>query len=190
MSSWPLRARQGVGAVAAAMAISMLAACSKRSGEPPPRVIAIARSEMPAPTRAFTRRMPVPPGIDPELVGDCNLESVDGRAFGDPPAVVRQGEMLRLEGWAFVRAMDGEASEVHAVLLADGSSSWYVAPASLGAVRTDVAALFHLGVRNRVGFDVAALLDLPPGDYKLLLHLARQGRHFLCDNGRRLRVIQ
>lgn len=138
---------------------------------------------------------PMPEGFlggNPVLSAGCNLESQDGKPWGQEAVVLARAVPVQAVGWV-VDARLGRVPDVvylRAEAEEGGAGSW-VAPLRPVLERPDVVS--YLGGNAaflRAGFSGAVNVQaLPAGTYRLHLVHNIDGRATLCDNGRRI-VVQ
>jgi hypothetical protein len=124
-----------------------------------------------------------------QQVATCNLERIDGAAFGDSGSAVNAKADFVVSGYA----IDAEHELVPTNLrlravAADGTI--HEAALRTGFERPDVPVYFRIGGwARRSGFEgKLSAASLRPGDYRLYLAFAQDATLYACDNGRRLRI--
>ncbi|MDR7135218.1 hypothetical protein J2X06_002427 [Lysobacter niastensis] len=161
-------------AVAVAMA---LVACNEPAIQVPEvstAVAALASADLAAPLE------PAP--------GSCNIEAVDGVAFGDVPLqTVRQTVVIG--GWLHSEYSHGSDIQASLRLVgADGAQTWSREIVAWSA-RPDVMAARGEDYRSLPGFQQAMDLGpLAPGKYRLVVVFSDSGSTYVCDKGREVQL--
>jgi hypothetical protein len=126
-----------------------------------------------------------PPQIVSPLA-NCNLEAVDGQAFGSAASILQSGRVITFKGWLDAA---GVANPVYRMRFdSDGSGHHLQAALSLTEQRADVAAA-HPGALLLSGFSLTLPSGaLPAGLYHVYLAVESGGKTYVCDSGRHIDV--
>lgn len=116
---------------------------------------------------------------------NCNLEALDGTAFGGEPeyAPADKGK-ITLGGW--LGASSGEGVPAEPLLLLMLNERVWTLPIAYNVDRSDVAAHTGKAALQHSGFNITFdATSLPNGVYRAVL---ADGMTSYCDNGRRLKL--
>lgn len=183
------RCRLAMG-VALCLVLPVLNGCQEPSGQS-----ASSAPVASAPASSVPAAQGVPPvGVvayqPPQTVSplaNCNLEAVNGQAFGSAASTVQSGRATIFKGW-----LDGAgiASPVYRMRFdSDDSGDHLQAPLSLTEQRADVASV-HPGAPLLSGFSLTLPRDaLSPGSYHVYLAVDSGGKTYVCDSGRHIDAI-
>jgi hypothetical protein len=121
------------------------------------------------------------------LGGKCNMETVNGAAWGADVVDVNPGMALVVTGWA----VDGER-KMHpqnvSFRVQDAAGKEYYAVADIVS-RQDVAEFFKEDYFSKGGYKVVVDLSaLPGGTYSAMIVMDVGGKSILCASGRSFRV--
>lgn len=119
-------------------------------------------------------------------LANCNLETVDGQAFGSAASTLQSDRVSTFKGWLDTA---GVANPVYRMRFdSDDSGHHLQAPLSLTEQRADVAAA-HPGAPLISGFSLTLPSDaLSPGSYHVYLAVESGGKTYVCDSGRHIDV--
>lgn len=123
-----------------------------------------------------------------ESVGSCNIEMLNDQAATEKPWELPLNSRLRLDGWVVDESNPKRAPEQLFIVLQDvASGSRWNARVSSRFPRPDVVKAKNSALMSgfRAGFDI---LNLPRGEYRVLLAFWQDGPLKLCDVGRRVLV--
>ncbi len=117
------------------------------------------------------------------LGGKCNMETVNGMAWGAEVVDVDPGMALKVTGWA----VDGER-KMHpqniSFRVQDAAGKEYYAVADMVS-RQDVAEFFKEDYYSKGGYKVVVDLSaLPAGHYSAMVVMDVGGKSILCASGR------
>lgn len=131
----------------------------------------------------YTGNMPLVPARH------CNIERLDGVPFGpEVRQLSRSG--FELSGWVVDQGKSSVPADAHIWLEKKGDPRIWSIPLGLTIDRPDVMKnQGNIPGYLRSGFTVnITASSLPAGEYHLLIQYPSDGRAFVCDNGRLLRV--
>lgn len=94
----------------------------------------------------------------------CFIDQVNGKPLAEQSINVRSGQMLSFSGWAFSEA-DGAQPNVYVQLV--GPALTYTALAQKRTARPDVNQYFKLDVTWNTGFELEAVQNIEPGEYRI-----------------------
>lgn len=130
------------------------------------------------------RRVALVPGLR------CNLERVNGTRFEGKPITVSKSGMVRFAGWMADADAKQVPPEFDLRLVNTANQRVWKATARTGGARSDVQTLLG-GDAAFAATGYALELDptqLPDGTYRLYSVLQKDGKAFVCDNGRAVTV--
>lgn len=117
---------------------------------------------------------------------NCNLETVDGQAFGSGVLALQSDHANVFKGWLDAA---GIANPIYRLRFDSADFNRHLqAPLSLTEQRPDVAAA-HPGASMASGFDLELPSGaLPVGSYHVYLAVESGGKAYVCDSGRHIDV--
>lgn len=189
---------QNLKAFLAIGAIVLAAGCSRQSGGSPDDAIGLGEpapaattpaEPAPASTTASPTAVAAGNGEIARVVETCNLEQVNGQAFGSTPSQASKAQPVAVNGWVVDKEAGPAAIEAELRLINSATEATYAVPL-VPAARDDVATSFGLDPATAkpgfsATFDAAAL---PAGDYKLYLVVRSDKGAASCDNGRAITI--
>lgn len=121
--------------------------------------------------------------------GKCNLESVNGKLFGEEPHAIEAGSVLTMQGWALCESIDHLPIAVW-IRLTGPTGEKFFALAQSGIPRPDVQK--HFDLRDKLigsGFRLAAQMqEIEKGTYAVELLIKSPSNWHVCNSGRRILV--
>ena len=167
--------------------LAALALASCREAQVPPSPPAAA-AQAPAGAMAEPEATPPPRGEFTPMAAVCNIESIDdqsGEALSGP---VRVSGNSTVSGWRALVSGDGAMAPAWLRASRDDGSLAFQAVLPGTEDRPDVAELLGNPATLRSGFRKVAILDLPPGNYRLEIVFSSGDGWVRCAHERTLLV--
>jgi hypothetical protein len=122
-------------------------------------------------------------------MASCNFEQIDGQPFADAPLQVQKDADFVVTGFAYDATREVVPSDLRLRAIGPDGAAWE-APVRGRLDRPDVTTYFKLGDWARAsGFEqLVSGKGIAPGEYRMVLVFAADGKQFSCDNGRRVVV--
>jgi hypothetical protein len=194
MTSMPVSRPGRVLATGLAVAIlAALAACKPTeptAATPPPAAEAPAAAPAgPAPVVAGVLAS-APLEVDRNEITTCNIEAIDGTHFAGAPLPVPAGGKFLVGGFLFDATTESVPDNLVLRVVAPGQTEAWETPIEGRMDRPGLPEFLKVGAwALPSGFmqDVQ-VGDLPPGRYHIEVSYERDGKRYVCDNGRDIEV--
>jgi hypothetical protein len=189
--------RRVLVAILSAAIATVLAACQPTDPAATPAAAA------PAPAPAAPASEPAPPvdvagvfasaplDIEREAITTCNIEAVDSRHFAGEPIEVSSGGSFLLGGYLYDATSESVPDNLRLRLVGTAEQGAWETAIDGRLDRPDVVNVFKLApwaLRSGFAQDVQ-VGTLPTGRYHLMVSFERDGKRFVCDNGRNIEVV-